>query len=523
MSSQPTAKPSPSIRVYGATFRLRSTDRSSDELLADAANGTWRWATGSEGGTWVDGRNKYSRGDVVAETATDDGIEVRHLTLSHPDEQDPAASWRTTVDLVRSGRVIDVFGLLTRRDPAGGERLPGRFVTIPKIIRELADLGASSGRHPISSQPHAVGGSESVEEFVEGVLLDPARNLPVILFSPTSEGDFVPSREAIDSLARGTLGVAHVYYLREPRDTFELSDRLGKQFSAWNGAVRLYWPGFKQSNSPFDHPLFVRNRIGPWVIEWLRRDMISRRLETLTPLPVVAGLLDKHRRERERNELIARLSAAQDDLAMLDLYRDEVERLSYERDDLIKTNSAKDAELQHQQSELKRQADEIRDLKYRLRSNLHAPTETDDEITWLEPETLEEAVLQAADAFTDTLVFTEKAFSSASRMNTADNPPSRLWRIFRTMDDVCRRWRTDTLGMPISTAFQQAGFPLAQVSDVTKGRYRDAYHFSYKGERVSVGPHVDISKGERVYWYNDEEDRQFIVNHIGQHLPDSTT
>jgi hypothetical protein len=139
------------------------------------------------------------------------------------------------------------------------------------------------------------------------------------------------------------------------------------------------------------------------------------------------------------------------------------------------------------------------------------------------PDTLVGAVFQAADAFPDTLVFKNAALESCERMNTADNSPARLWRIFQTMDDVCRRWRTDTLGMPIATAFQQAGFPLSLVSEVTRGRHRRAYEFTHEGERVVLSPHVDISRGERVYWYNDDENRQFVVNHIGQHLPDSTT
>jgi hypothetical protein len=145
-------------------------------------------------------------------------------------------------------------------------------------------------------------------------------------------------------------------------------------------------------------------------------------------------------------------------------------------------------------------------------------------VIWPEPSTLVEAISQAADAYPDTLVITKPALVSCERMNSADNSPVRLWRIFQAMDDVCRRWRMDTLNnMSIAMGFQDLGFKVSLVSEVTKGRHPNAYFFTYKGTKVSVGPHVQISRGERVYWYQDESDRQFVINHVGEHLPDSTT
>jgi hypothetical protein len=345
----------------------------------------------------------------------------------------------------------------------------------------------------------------------------------VVLFSPTQDGNYVPTRGAIDQLARDTIGVAHVYYLSEPSDTFRLSDRVGKMMSVWSGALRTYWPGFSLTGSPFDHPILFRDRIGPWVVEWLRRQMITRAAGTWAVPAEVRELLVRRRQEVERDELKARLQAAQSDLAMFELYREEIERLSVERDLLAELLASSEAEATGYEKEIDRQADEIRQLRYRIRVGLSSPTESEDEITWPEPSTLVEAILQAAEAYPDTLVITDRALASCEQMNPADNAPARLWRIFQSMDDVCRRWRTDTLKMSIAMALQQLGFKMSLVSEVTKGRHPNAYYFTYKGRRVSVGPHVQISRGERVYWYQDDDDRQFVVNHVGEHLPDSTT
>jgi hypothetical protein len=314
-----------------------------------------------------------------------------------------------------------------------------------------------------------------------------------------------------------------VYFLNEPGDTFRLSDRVGKAMSVWNGALRTYWPGFSLGGSPFDHPILFQDRIGPWVVEWLRRQMIARSVSSWVVPARIRELLIRRRQAMERDELRARLDAAQSDLAMLDLYREETEKLIVERDQLVATLAASEAEATRYEQEVDRQADEIRQLRYRIRVGISPTTETEEEIAWPEPSTLVEAILQAAEAYPDTLVMTDRALASCERMNPADNLPARLWRIFQSMDDVCRRWRTDTLKMPIATALQQLGFTVSLVSEVTKGRHPNAYFFTYKGRRVSVGPHVQISRGERVYWYQDEEDRQFVVNHVGEHLPDSTT
>lgn len=109
-----------------------------------------------------------------------------------------------------------------------------------------------SGYLPVTEEATTIAGAEAVEEFVEGILLDPARTMPVVVFSPTSEGEYVPGIERVTSLAHGTLGAARVFRLATPGDTFSLTDRVGRPLSVWNGALRIYWPGFTLASSPFD-------------------------------------------------------------------------------------------------------------------------------------------------------------------------------------------------------------------------------------------------------------------------------
>jgi hypothetical protein len=61
-----------------------------------------------------------------------------------------------------------------------------------------------------------------------------------------------------------TLGVAHVAVITGPA-SFYLSDRVGKEFSVFRGAVRTYRSGFNiAQDEPFRHPLSLSNRIIDW-------------------------------------------------------------------------------------------------------------------------------------------------------------------------------------------------------------------------------------------------------------------
>jgi hypothetical protein len=241
--------------------------------------------------------------------------------------------------------------------------------------------------------------------------------------------------------------------------------------------------------------------------------------------PEVAQLLTRWQTDRERTALLARLTAAEGQAAMLALYQDEVAKLTQERDRIAANLEERAEDLRVATEEGRSQADELRQLRYQLRA-ARAPThpdETDERPEWPEPTTLMDALIQAKDAFPETLVFTRAAEDSVLAMNPAGNPPARLWRIFCEMDEVCRRWRTNELSQSIHATFQERGLVVKYVSEVTKGRHPHKYFFTYKGERVSVGPHLETSRGERVYWYEDEDDRQFVVNHVGVHLPDTST
>lgn len=62
-------------------------------------------------------------------------------------------------------------------------------------------------------------------------------------------------------LAAALAGVAIVVEADSSDVTWEIADTLGKTLSCYNGAARIYWPGFSIADDPRKHPLYLAERI----------------------------------------------------------------------------------------------------------------------------------------------------------------------------------------------------------------------------------------------------------------------
>jgi len=246
--------------------------------------------------------------------------------------------------------------------------------------------------------------------------------------------------------------------------------------------------------------------------------------ERFTLLPQVGPLLDGYRYRRTRELLEqqrSQVSGLEELVGLLDAQNGQ---LLEDRRRLTTRLEEIETELQQTLDDLRKLADENRGLRWRLLQAVSA--EPASAAQWEEPPapaSFAEAVLRAQEQFSSTLVITSAACRAAEMMNPADNSPAKLWDALRPMDSVCRRWQDDDLKGGFHPAFKQEGWILGFASPTSVNQHRHAYCFTYRGRRVCVRDHLDLSRGERVYWYVGAARRIFVVNHIGQHLPDSTT
>jgi hypothetical protein len=135
-----------------------------------------------------------------------------------------------------------------------GEVVPA----VPGFIRTLMrDVGLHRNGRVLSAAPADIDTDEELDDLI-ALIEDRRRELPVIVVS--SPGPDTPWPLDTADLARRIAGLAWVFRL--PYDlAFGLSDAFGKRWSVFQGATRLYRPGFdRETQTPFDHPLLLPRR-----------------------------------------------------------------------------------------------------------------------------------------------------------------------------------------------------------------------------------------------------------------------
>ncbi|MFV1978865.1 MAG: hypothetical protein ACC649_05890, partial [Myxococcota bacterium] len=127
------------------------------------------------------------------------------------------------------------------------------------------------GAAPFDGKPWVLHSSDDLEKF-HSLLAKPERTLPAYLLT---EAD--PTRLKINvsqyvvnevKLAQHTQGVAHVVVLPSAL-SYEWTDRVGKPWSCFLGAVRTYRPGLDfEEDSPWSHPIALPREDRVWASSW---------------------------------------------------------------------------------------------------------------------------------------------------------------------------------------------------------------------------------------------------------------
>ena len=251
---------------------LHARDQQSDApaSVATIAPVVGRWA-GSvnpdaiiESGEWIDvGRTK----DRLVTEKLDLGADADWAWVFrryHRDDDDPTVTWIVEIEVAEQADKPDTeIAIILMRESSDGRVRPLRTdpPEPPRVIRELLDapdLEYFDGSIALWSD-HRTLRREYAAELVEA-LGDPRRRLPVIGVSINPETD-EPIVD-VSRLARRVAGMAHVWVV-PPDATWALSEQLPPKLGVFNGAIRIWWPGFGPHADPYEHHLFMRNKWRP--------------------------------------------------------------------------------------------------------------------------------------------------------------------------------------------------------------------------------------------------------------------
>ncbi len=195
----------------------------------------------------------------VGERIQNDALDVWAVRADDPDKSIPERVWTTevVVGLRHDGSPLFSARLLVNTPESDLDIEPHT----PGFVQQIVEnCGLWRGPYELNANPRQIRAIDEAEDLID-MLVDQDRRLPAFVLT-VPENAIDPVRPLLDAttLARATLGLAHVVVL-PAAFTWALTNRFGKQRSVFGGAVRSYLPGFTEDANPYDHRLVIAEHV----------------------------------------------------------------------------------------------------------------------------------------------------------------------------------------------------------------------------------------------------------------------
>lgn len=344
------------------------------------------------------------------------------------------------------------------------------------------------------------------------------RNLPVIAVSRHEGAMLTPTFD--EELARDLSGVALIASVDEAAG-WEISSEYGREWSCYNGALRLYWPLRPKSVSAYDHPLWTRERMLERAADeadaanrmrhQLRRQLLA--LSTYTvgePTALMRIFADAAN---------ARLAGLRESASSVDDWVAIAEE--YARENL--SLKVRGRELEEQQALLQAQVDSLNiALQYQ---------EVGEEIL-IRPEsappvaTVSDAVEAARMRLAEDLEFGRDVSEGIGGLAVDAGPPDKIYEYLRVLAEMTSQRRAGGLGRDLLIWLREQGVKGSNESDTVLNSSAEMQKRTWdngKGGRQRFSKHLKPSEGTspdrcvRIYFEYDEALGKTIVGWIGRH------
>jgi hypothetical protein len=506
------------MRTFGLAVRLRPAERHpspTDALLSVLES--WYSTKSRHPASHA---KQFTRESRVEER---DGDTLREFTFTQA--ADGEGHWTTLI------RVLD-----TARDPHRpfltiemsledvADRLAPLTIAVaaPRFLRDLRTVCGVETLDGFVAPPRVleVSNRESAE-LLAAEIFDEQRKLPlVVVTDPVYERPL--AHDIAGSLAEHTFALARVVHVL-PRMTFTLTERLGRDLTAFDGGIRIYWPGAQPGDDRARHPLYLRRTLGTWGDDppSIKRAICSRiaqeiivaaapRFRLPAPLKEFLQKLDRERIERSdaslssvREALLVRERELADSREMEQLALAENQRVH------ATLNSVRE-ELDATRKELFREREKLSHMEAALRAR-GSPVPT----PAAEPSSAEEAIERARVDFGDVLEIPENVVVET------DLGPA-VYQVLKALSEACTAERSgnvkDRRKLFADALAENLGHP---------GRYEPGptgLEWSIRGKSVPVKDRIHIKSGrpvdtESVYFITDGtgQSRRYVVVRIGRH------
>ena len=447
------------------------------------------------------------------------------LKFKHPDSQIENKRWVTEVVLSErsNGERTTRASISLFTGYEGAKLTPDvDSVSRPRLVKSLIEEFGAYESLPLSLEPRKLEASQ-VETFVE-LLKHDQRVFPVVWVSAhNSDGHpLVNPFPVADWLA----GVAHVIVSEGVGPSRAIEDLLDEKFNCFDGAVRIYWPGFSEEDSHFDHKLWLPHQVER-LEEGKRHGFRSHLLSYISEVSTNRLIDDvvewsDVRRLQSRSEL-RRLREEGQDQEALEVAEEIIDDLEGEKQHLKKQLG----QLQDQKERARNEAEQWRKA-YQEQQKSEDESSVGPASEDLPPATLTEAVdrilskhgvgaeetkiripRSVRGEITDEFEDVESAYDALKWLATTFVPAKRGDEECPDLDLSCRR---------------ASGFSYtAHQSDRTMGEYPDDYYLRWNEEKRALERHLgkgsskDPRETLRIAFFYDEDQDQVVVGYIGQH------
>lgn len=440
------------------------------------------------------------------------------LQFDRFDVQVPGRIWRTeaSVGYSDNAALAGVRLAIIDANPASDF-----VISVPRVI---GDLIRSPGLHDygvaLTDLPSALISDDELSRLI--LLLESRhRTHPVVVFSSWAGIDALKdAREAAQRLA----GLAHVYVLTD-HQSWLLTERLGREFSVWKGAIRTYYPGFNPLvDEVTQHPPATR--------EWLsaRFGSLDRFYAVLVRAFATRTIRDVSLEDTLPSFRAVKQAILQKQIAHLS----SASKKKSEREQLLEQNNAllkqqiqekteefnfADAEVKQAEAERDQYRSQLSSLRGKIDSLEQRIGRTALQIEY--PDSFDSLDEWALKHLAGRLILLNRAVRSArkSPFNEPKIAYKCLERLAREYVDARRS------GAPVDSLFTDLGVHLERTGDpVHLSQWKEEYFVPHRAKNQFLEWHLKrrSDKNEtntlRIYFFYDEDDEQVIVGHLPGHL-----
>lgn len=464
------------------------------------------------------------------------------LRAVHPDANIPGRMWITDVQLNRSGNdcLLAVRLSVTSLQSCTQEVPFSRPIFVRSILKNVGITDVIK----ISGQKHLLQTPADVDAFLRFLAM-PERHMPVVLLTPcVREEDATCSGYMMDAdqMADDLTGVAHVFQISLDVNDY-LTDCIGKQWSAFNGAVRTYYPGVSFDGSDYyQHPLLTQQSIrlrGVFpsddpqlcmheIEEYVQRYVLAQRVAWEERgfdfyLAAHQQLLQEQRASSEQS---------QDEL--ISSFEEQLEQLKKQNDETMSLadSYANDCALcKGENDQLRQRIGRLTAQISVLRTQLQQCSGQAMEQTVPEDGSYADIEDWIGRYYPDRLFLHPRA--ARSLKSAAYENVKLVYQCLKLLAssyyDYCTGQSTYER---FTAACKQVDAGLAEsgaITDASAGMQGDSYFLQYKGKKRKLERHLTKGNSKdrryclRIYFFWDDQDQVVVIGDLPHHLDTSTT